>query len=151
MPSRVIFIIFLGIMLGLGETREEVINIGGAEPQTLTVRISRHGPVISDTYGALKDNVNPDDPNAKPFREKAGIGLPEQPERLFEPYVTHKDKGTGLGLSIVRKIIEEHAGQLDLMDAPPFTEGAHIGAEVRILLPTAEGGVLTGLPKKAAE
>ena len=60
------------------ETREEVINIGGAEPQTLTVRISRHGPVISDTYGALKDNVNPDDPNAKPFREKAGIGLPEQ-------------------------------------------------------------------------
>lgn len=61
-----------------------------------------------------------------------GIGLPEERANLFEPYVTHREKGTGLGLSIVKKIIEEHMGQLDLSDAPPFDETGHVGAEVRI-------------------
>ena len=60
------------------ETRTETINVAGAEPQIITVRISRHGPVISETYGALKDEVDPEDPNAKPFKEKAGINLPAQ-------------------------------------------------------------------------
>jgi two-component system nitrogen regulation sensor histidine kinase NtrY len=45
-----------------------------------------------------------------------GIGLPknETPERLTEPYVTHKHKGTGLGLAIVKKIMEDHGGKLVL-------------------------------------
>ncbi len=64
-----------------------------------------------------------------------GIGLPTQRARLFEPYVTTRSKGTGLGLSIVKKIAEEHAGQLELNDAPPFTEGASVGAEAVLTLP----------------
>ncbi len=64
-----------------------------------------------------------------------GVGLPENRSRLFEPYVTHRDKGTGLGLSIVKKIIEEHAGRLDLLDAPDFDGKGHYGAEARIVLP----------------
>ena len=61
-----------------------------------------------------------------------GIGLPEERANLFEPYVTHREKGTGLGLSIVKKIVEEHMGQLDLTDAPAFEGADHNGAEVRI-------------------
>ena len=53
-----------------------------------------------------------------------GIGLPDQPARLFEPYVTHRAKGTGLGLPIVKKIIEEHDGTLELVPAPPFDGSA---------------------------
>jgi two-component system nitrogen regulation sensor histidine kinase NtrY len=70
-----------------------------------------------------------------------GIGLPADRAKLFEPYVTTRDKGTGLGLPIVKKIIEEHGGTLELMDAEPFSEGAHAGAEARITLPilTNEG------------
>lgn len=59
------------------ETITETINVTGGEPVELTVRISRHGPVISDTYGALKDNVDPEDPQAVPFKDKAGVELPE--------------------------------------------------------------------------
>jgi two-component system nitrogen regulation sensor histidine kinase NtrY len=71
-----------------------------------------------------------------------GIGLPPDRARLFEPYVTTREKGTGLGLPIVKKIIEEHGGSLDLLDAEPFQEGAHPGAMARIILPRlpAEGG-----------
>jgi len=61
-----------------------------------------------------------------------GIGLPAQRAQLFEPYVTHRDKGTGLGLSIVKKIVEEHGGRLELLDAPIFDGNSHFGAEARI-------------------
>ena len=94
--------------------------------------------IVTDAQGALliqiKDN---------------GTGLPPQRARLFEPYVTHKDKGTGLGLSIVRKIIEEHAGQLELMDAPAFGEDGHFGAEARVLLPVSQTGIIDTLPGAA--
>ena len=60
------------------EIRKEIIKVGGGDPVELTVRISRHGPVISDTFGALKDNVDPEkDPEATPFKDKSGVELPE--------------------------------------------------------------------------
>ncbi|MEM9012177.1 MAG: PAS domain-containing sensor histidine kinase [Pseudomonadota bacterium] len=69
-----------------------------------------------------------------------GIGLPKGPRaRLFEPYVTHREKGTGLGLPIVKKIVEEHAGTLELGHGPAFAEDGHRGAEVRLMLPLPEG------------
>ncbi|MGR3501183.1 ATP-binding protein [Pseudaestuariivita sp.] len=67
-----------------------------------------------------------------------GIGLPEDPSRLFEPYVTTRDKGTGLGLPIVKKIIEEHGGTLALETAPVFTNASHAGARAVIRLPRAD-------------
>ncbi|MXN66956.1 HAMP domain-containing protein [Stappia sp. GBMRC 2046] len=61
-----------------------------------------------------------------------GIGLPqENRQRLLEPYMTTREKGTGLGLAIVRKIMEEHGGGIDLMDAPAVAEGGR-GAMVRL-------------------
>jgi len=33
-------------------------------------------------------------------------------DKIFEPYVTTKKKGTGLGLSIVKRIIEDHGGEI---------------------------------------
>ena len=48
-----------------------------------------------------------------------GIGLPkENRNRLLEPYVTTREKGTGLGLAIVGRILEEHGGGIELLDAP---------------------------------
>jgi two-component system nitrogen regulation sensor histidine kinase NtrY len=64
-----------------------------------------------------------------------GIGLPVDRAKLFEPYVTTREKGTGLGLPIVKKIVEEHGGTLELVDAEPFSDGAHRGAMARIILP----------------
>jgi two-component system nitrogen regulation sensor histidine kinase NtrY len=45
-----------------------------------------------------------------------GIGLPEDRERLTEPYMTTRVRGTGLGLAIVKKIVEEHFGEIAFLD-----------------------------------
>ena len=66
-----------------------------------------------------------------------GIGLPKEGRRrLLEPYMTTREKGTGLGLAIVTKIIEDHGGKIDLLDAPEVQTGGR-GALVRITLPQA--------------
>ena len=48
-----------------------------------------------------------------------GIGLPQDRERITEPYVTTRDKGTGLGLAIVNKIVEEHDGEMSFAAGYP--------------------------------
>jgi nitrogen fixation/metabolism regulation signal transduction histidine kinase len=61
-----------------------------------------------------------------------GTGFPENlMKRVFEPYVTTKPKGTGLGLVIVKKIVEEHGGEVAIANVAPR------GARVTILLPSA--------------
>ena len=44
--------------------------------------------------------------------EDNGVGLPQDRERIVEPYMTTREKGTGLGLAIVNKIVEEHGGDM---------------------------------------
>ncbi len=61
------------------ETREEIIKIAGGETKTITVRISLHGPIISDTYGPLLNTppANPAD-DFKPFKDRVGVELSKQ-------------------------------------------------------------------------
>ncbi|MBA4613182.1 PAS domain-containing sensor histidine kinase [Stappia taiwanensis] len=68
-----------------------------------------------------------------------GIGLPvENRQRLLEPYMTTREKGTGLGLAIVKKIMEEHGGGIELLDAPANADGSGggRGAMVRLTMAT---------------
>jgi two-component system nitrogen regulation sensor histidine kinase NtrY len=68
-----------------------------------------------------------------------GVGLPRENRQLIlEPYMTTREKGTGLGLAIVRKIVEDHAGRIDLLDAPAVAEGGH-GAMIRLTFPELDG------------
>ena len=42
-----------------------------------------------------------------------GVGLlTENPDRIFESFVTTKPNGTGMGLTITRSIVESHGGRL---------------------------------------
>ena len=60
-----------------------------------------------------------------------GKGFPaENRQRLLEPYMTTRAEGTGLGLPIVAKILEDHGGGIELLDAP---DGR--GAWVRLYFP----------------
>jgi two-component system, NtrC family, nitrogen regulation sensor histidine kinase NtrY len=66
-----------------------------------------------------------------------GKGFPkENRQRLLEPYMTTRAEGTGLGLPIVAKILEDHGGGIELLDAPNGR-----GARVRLFFPlNAAGG-----------
>ena len=67
-----------------------------------------------------------------------GIGLPEENRsRLLEPYMTTREKGTGLGLAIVRKILEDHGGGIELLDAPKSAP-EDTGTLVRLTLSMGE-------------
>ncbi|MGE0231658.1 MAG: ATP-binding protein [Flavobacteriaceae bacterium] len=66
-----------------------------------------------------------------------GIGLPaEGRQRLLEPYMTMREKGTGLGLAIVSRIMEDHGGRIELVDAPAVSHGG-TGATIRLIFPDA--------------
>jgi two-component system nitrogen regulation sensor histidine kinase NtrY len=63
-----------------------------------------------------------------------GKGFPkENRQRLLEPYMTTRAEGTGLGLPIVAKILEDHGGGIELLDAP----SGH-GARVKLYFPFGE-------------
>jgi two-component system nitrogen regulation sensor histidine kinase NtrY len=74
-----------------------------------------------------------------------GIGLPEDRDRLTEPYVTTRVRGTGLGLAIVKKIVEEHLGEIAFLDRPGG------GTHVRISFDAAKLASLATQPAEAAE
>jgi penicillin amidase len=59
------------------QASKETIKVVGGDPVELTVRSTRHGPVISDVFGPLKDQGDPKDKEFVPFKERAGIQLPE--------------------------------------------------------------------------
>ena len=60
-----------------------------------------------------------------------GPGIPDDvKERIFSPFFTTKPRGSGLGLAIVRKIVDAHDGQIDVI---PQKGG---GTCVRVTLPT---------------
>ena len=61
-----------------------------------------------------------------------GNGSDEVLAHAFEPYFTTKSRGTGLGLAMVKKIVDEHGGDVRLGNR----DGS--GAEVRIRLRLAE-------------
>jgi two-component system nitrogen regulation sensor histidine kinase NtrY len=73
-----------------------------------------------------------------------GIGLPEDRERLTEPYMTTRVRGTGLGLAIVKKIVEEHMGEIAFLDRPGG------GTHVRISFDMQKLAALANDEKKPA-
>lgn len=63
--------------------------------------------------GVLRVRVNYDGDRVKLTVEDSGIGIePAVLAQVFDPFFTTKEAGTGLGLSIVRKIVDQHGGEI---------------------------------------
>jgi signal transduction histidine kinase len=55
--------------------------------------------------------------------------LPEDRERIFDPFYTRKSEGTGLGLSISSQILEKHGAYIEIEDSSP------LGTTFKIVFP----------------
>lgn len=92
---------FGNIIKNASESIDAALETGAIDEGHILVRASSSGPSI---LVEVIDN---------------GKGLPaENRHQLLEPYITTREKGTGLGLAIVKKIIEDHGGHLEMLDAP---------------------------------
>lgn len=65
--------------------------------------------------GTLTVRVRPEGERVVMHVEDTGPGIAsELLPNVFDPFFTTKEAGTGLGLSIVRKIIDQHGGDIDI-------------------------------------
>ena len=65
--------------------------------------------------GKLDVNVSAEKTCVRIDIEDTGSGiLPENVEKIFEPYFSTKETGTGLGLAIVKKVIDDHNGEIEV-------------------------------------
>lgn len=65
------------------------------------------------------------------FRDTGRGMTPDERERLFQPFATAFDGGTGLGMAIVRRLVDDHAGVIDVATGPGM------GTSIEIRLPRA--------------
>ena len=78
-----------------------------------TEAIDTKSKIADATYrGRITLSLAHDEESITAIVTDNGIGLPQDRERIVEPYVTTREKGTGLGLAIVKKIVEEHGGEM---------------------------------------
>jgi two-component system nitrogen regulation sensor histidine kinase NtrY len=104
-------------------------------------RIAEPGETLP--RGAIEVSLSIDEGRVLIAVSDNGRGLPvAERDRLTEPYVTTRAKGTGLGLAIVKKIMEDHAGSLEMQDNP------HGGARVVLCIPLEQPGAVVSPPSR---
>ena len=59
-----------------------------------------------------------------------GIGLPMNKEFLTEPYISRSKNGSGIGLAVVKKIMQDHNGNIELEN-----NKNNKGAKVSLMFP----------------
>jgi signal transduction histidine kinase len=84
--------------------------------------------------GVLTARVRLDGDSVVMTIEDTGPGIePAVLASVFDPFFTTKEAGTGLGLSIVRKIVDQHGGDVAV------TSERGQGAKVTVTIPTGRG------------
>lgn len=128
-----------------------------AEEKSIELQMARDGRVtvcgdpelLAQAFGNVLDNAlkytppggrvgigtHAADGRAMVWVTDTGPGIPERArERVFERFVrldaARSEAGNGLGLTMVRRVVEAHGGDVELLDAHP-------GLTVRIALPAA--------------
>lgn len=95
---------------------EGCIAIGDREKlKQVTINLVVNALEAMKQGGDLTVRVRPNGERVVMAVEDTGPGIPDDLlPSVFDPFFTTKEAGTGLGLSIVRKIIDQHVGDVDI-------------------------------------
>ena len=120
-----------GIEIVRDVSAEGCVAIGDREKlKQVTINIVVNALEAMKQGGRLKASVHPVGERVVITFEDNGPGIePAVLTSVFDPFFTTKEAGTGLGLSIVRKIVDQHGG-----DVVIASERGH-GARVTVSIP----------------
>jgi signal transduction histidine kinase len=76
--------------------------------------------------------------------EDTGCGIdPEDIAKVFDPFFTKKPGGVGLGLALCHRIIEEHAGKIDVTSTPGQGTSFRVSLPIEIRRKSDTGKIIT--------
>jgi two-component system sensor kinase FixL len=104
------------------------VQIDGAAPPIMAdaellkivfVNLIVNGAQAMGGHGSIRVSVTMADASCRIAIRDEGPGIPpDVRQRIFAPFFTTKSKGTGLGLPTAKRLIDAHAGRIEI-DCPP--------------------------------
>jgi PAS domain S-box-containing protein len=96
------------------ELRSDAVLVGDPEKlKQVVLNLVMNALEAMREGGTLRARVTCDGENVELVLEDTGTGIePVALAQVFDPFFTTKEAGTGLGLSIVRKIVDQHRGEV---------------------------------------
>ncbi len=92
--------------------RQALVNVALNAVQAMP-----HGGVLN-----LRARARPDENALLLEVQDEGPGIPDEHlSRIFEPFFTTKATGAGLGLAVVKRIVEDHGGEVSVASSPKGT------------------------------
>jgi two-component system nitrogen regulation sensor histidine kinase NtrY len=92
--------------------------------------INEKTSLVNDHKGEIIISLEIKKPFCKLIMVDNGIGLPMNKEFLMEPYISRSKNGSGIGLAVVKKIMQDHNGNIELEN-----NKNNKGAKVSLMFP----------------
>lgn len=104
-----------GIVMTAGYRDEDMPKVAGSKLYQVCCNLMKNAIDAMPDGGMLTINTGVVDGVVVLRFEDTGVGLPDNAERVFEPFYTTKDPndGTGLGLAICREYVEGLGGTIN--------------------------------------
>ena len=105
--------------LTLDVRQRPVVLLHRGKISQVVVNLVRNAAQASEVGGVVEVTVDEAAGEALVRVRDRGAGMgPEVLARLGEPFFTTKERGSGLGLGISRRVVDEHAGRLEVESQP---------------------------------
>jgi len=113
------------------ELKSDAVLVGDPEKlKQVVLNLVMNALEAMKAGGVLRVRVTCSGENIELVVEDTGTGIePVALAQVFDPFFTTKEAGTGLGLSIVRKIVDQHRGEVRIQSE------RGVGTRAAVLLP----------------
>lgn len=140
-----------GIVITAGYRDDDMPMVAGSKLYQVCCNLIKNALDAMPDGGTLTINTGVVDGEVVLRFEDTGVGLPDNAERVFEPFYTTKDPndGTGLGLAICREYVEELGGTI--IASHGTDGGAVFSVQIPVERCAASGGIRRSESSRSGE